>query len=236
MSAKNVARKVAGVAGWLVFLALGGLIIRNSLGYLHTPAEMPFMEEKEPISGQWFWRASLVLHVAAGIVCLVASVLQFFRGVTRRWPSLHRTLGRTYAISVLWLLCPTGAYLALFAKGGLLGQGGFLLLGGLTFFTTWRGVTEMAAGRTRAHARWMIRSFAMVVTAITFRIYHLAFSFTDWEYETNYLVSLWLSVAGNALAAEWLARMIPLHTTNQRSETHHEPKIHHPELTGAGYS
>lgn len=236
MSARSIAKVCLGVAGWLAFLFFGALIVRNSVGYLHSLEAMPFVEEKAPISQQFAWRASLVVHVAGGIICMAASVLQFFRGVTRRWPAVHRWMGRTYAWSVLWLVCPTGFYLALFAKGGLAGQGGFMLLGLLTLFTTWRGVAEMAAGRTRSHARWMIRSFAMVASAITFRICHIAFSYTDWAYESNYLASLWLSIVLNGTAAEWLARKIPLQAIQPKTDTHHETHIHDPLLSRAGNS
>jgi hypothetical protein len=233
MSGKSIALRATGILGWLGFLFFAGVIIYNSLGYFHSPDEMYFFEEKAPASDHWLWRASLYGHVAAGLLCFVASILQFFRGVLRRWPGLHRNLGRIYAHSVLWIVCPTGAYLAIFAKGGFLGQSGFMLLGVLTFVTTWKGLTEMWAGRTRSHARWMVRSFAMVTSAITFRLYHLAFEIAGWDYGTNYIVSLWLSIAGNAAAGEWLARLIPLSTV--KTETPHETKADPALLHSAGY-
>ncbi len=235
MSGKSIAKTGLGIAGWLAFLLFGGLIVRNSVGYFHSLDAMPFLMEKEEVSQQGVWRVSLVLHVAAGILCMAAAVMQFFRGITRRWPAMHRWLGRTYAWSVIWVVCPTGFYLALYAKGGLPGQTGFMVLGVITLFTTWRGVAEMKAGRTRPHVRWMIRSFAMVTSAITFRLCHLAFSFTDWAYETNYLASLWLSILGNGAIGECLARMIPLNAKQQTTETHqHETHIHDPLLGRAG--
>lgn len=234
MSGKAIAKYTIGAAAWVAYLFFGWLIVRNSLGYFADLNAMPFMEEKAPLSLQPAWRWSLVFHIGAGVVCLTAAVLQFFRGLTRRWPALHRTLGQIYAQSVLWVLCPTGAYLALYANGGFLGQSGFLMLGALTFWMTWRGVAEMAAGRTRAHARWMVRSFAMITTAITFRIYHLAFGYADLAPETNYLVSLWLSVAGNAAVAEILARLIPLRVKPPNIETHHETQLSAPVLHHAG--
>ncbi len=234
MRIATIARVSTGTAGWLGFLFFAGLIVRNSLGYFGPLNAMEFVEAKVSASELPLWRLMLVVHVAAGMVCFAASVLQFFRGLTRRWPALHRSLGSVYAWSVLWLLCPTGAYLALYADGGFLGQSGFLVLGALTFWMTWRGVFEMQRGRTRAHARWMIRSFAMVTAAITFRIYHLAFGYTTLSPEANYLAALWLSVAGNALVGEGLARLVPLTVPRPKTNTHHETKIHAPLLSRAG--
>jgi hypothetical protein len=230
MSAKSIAARTLGFAGWLVFLYCGALIAQNSLGYFHAYEGMPFVEEKTPISAHPVWRWALITHAAAGIVCFAASILQFFRGITRRWPGVHRWLGRIYAWAVLGVVCPTGFYLSLFAKGGLAGQAGFLLLGALTLYTTSRGVSEMVAGRTRPHIRWMIRSFAMVTTAITFRVLHIAFSYTRWEYETNYLSSLWLSILGNAVIAEWLIRKFIPTATVSIPATSYETPIQNPQL------
>ena len=123
-------------------------------------------------------------------------------------PALHRWCGRIYAISVLLFLCPTGIYLAFFAKGGPAGQAGFLLLGAATFHTTLHGVTAML-GPSRdlaAHRAWMTRSFALAASAITFRACHFMLFEAGVPEETNYVTSLWLSILGNAAVAERVLR------------------------------
>jgi hypothetical protein len=50
----------------------------------------------------------------------------------------------------------------------------------------------------------MMRSYSMAMTAVTFRIYHLVFYVLDWGHLENYEVSLWISVLGNMLAAEFI--------------------------------
>ena len=144
--------------------------------------------------------------MVAGSICLLACIPQFSRSLLRRIPSLHRTCGKIYAASVLLLLAPTGIHLALSAKGGVPGQSGFLLLGIATFHTTLRGVTTIRRRDLDNHRRWMTRSFALVATAVTFRIYHVAFFHAGLPDETNYIASLWLSILGNAAAAEWILR------------------------------
>lgn len=234
MSGKTIALRATGIVGWLLFLYMGWLIARNSVGYLYEPEEMLFLEQRAPASEHWLWRWSLYTHVGAGILALVASVLQFFRGVLRRWPALHRNLGRIYAHSMLWVVCPTGAYLALSAKGGFLGQSGFMTLSVITFAYTWQGVAEMRAGRMREHVRWMIRSFAMLTSAMTFRVAHLALQYAEWDYDTNYITSIWLSVVLNAAVGEVLARMIRL-SPLKKTENQNEPKTDPALLSGAGY-
>jgi hypothetical protein len=130
-------------------------------------------------------------------------------------PSFHRRCGKIYSASVLGLLCPTGMVLALSAKGGFPGKAGFLLLGAATFYTTLRGVAVMREPSRDVvrHRKWMTRSFALAASAITFRLYHVAFFEIGLAEETNYLVSLWLSILGNAAVAELAHHRQPhLHT------------------------
>ncbi len=75
MRAKTIAKVSAGLVGWLAFLFFAGLIVVNSLGYLTDLKSMEFLEEKGAVALQTAWRGALVLHVAAGLICLGASVL-----------------------------------------------------------------------------------------------------------------------------------------------------------------
>ena len=194
--------------GWAAFLAGALLIMENSLRDFGPGGEGLFIEQRGELGRQPLWKGCLIVHVAAGIVCLLAVLPQFSRKLLRRIPGLHRWCGRIYAASVLFVVCPTGIYLAFFAKGGLAGQAGFLLLGGATFHTTLRGVTAMVGGSRNltAHREWMTRSFAYAASAITFRVYHFAFFLGGMAEDTNYVTSLWLSILGNAAVAELVLR------------------------------
>ena len=194
--------------GWAALLAGALLITENSLRDFGPGGEGIFVEQKGEIGRQPLWSFCLYVHVAAGIVCLLAVLPQFSRKLLRRIPALHRWCGRIYAASVLFIVCPTGIYLAFFAKGGLAGQTGFLLLGAATFHTTLRGVTSMIGGSRdlAAHREWMTRSFAFATSAITFRVYHVAFFLGGMAETLNYVTSLWLSILGNAAVAELVLR------------------------------
>jgi hypothetical protein len=71
------------------------------------------------------------------------------------------------------------------------------------FFTTWWGLKTIKEKNVVAHKIWMIRSYSMAMTAVTFRIYHLVFYVLDWGHLENYEISLWISVLGNMLVAEY---------------------------------
>src|SRR5690606_30059537 len=80
----------------------------------------------------------------------------------------------------------------------------FLFMAVTWFITTLYGLNTIRKKNILAHKIWMIRSYAMAMTAVTFRIYHIIFYLLDWDHLENYEVSLWISVLGNMLAAEWI--------------------------------
>ena len=193
---------------WGALLAGTLLILENSVADFGPEGRGVFVAQKGEIGQQPLWQFSLRLHVVAGIVCLLSVLPQFSRKLRCRIPALHRGCGRAYAASVLLFLCPTGLYLAFFAKGGPPGVAGFLLLGAATFHATLRGVTAMF-GPSRdlaAHRRWMTRSFALAASAVTFRALHFLFFEAGVPEEVNYVASLWLSILGNAAVAELILR------------------------------
>ena len=72
-----------------------------------------------------------------------------------------------------------------------------MLCTGIAFWTVRRGNIDQ-------HREWMMRSYAMAMTAVTFRVYHIAFYLLGWDHLENYELSLWISVIGNMLIAEWV--------------------------------
>jgi hypothetical protein len=72
------------------------------------------------------------------------------------------------------------------------------------FINTWYGLSTIRKKNMLAHKIWMVRSYAMAMTAVTFRIYHIVFYLLDWGHLENYELSLWISVVGNMLFAEWI--------------------------------
>jgi uncharacterized membrane protein len=196
-------------AAWLGFFAGCVLILDNSYRDFGPGGEGVFISQKDAAARTPLWILSLRVHVAAGAVCLLACLPQFSGSLLRRVPSLHRICGKAYATSVLFVLCPTGIHLALSAKGGFAGQAGFLLLGIASFHTTLQGIRTIRGGDLPGHRRWMTRSFAWIASAVTFRIYYVAFFHAGIPDETSYVASLWLSVLGNAAVAEWIVRRRP---------------------------
>lgn len=193
---------------WLAYLAGCLLILESSIAEYRPGGFGSFFWEKGEIAESALWRWMLYVHVIAGLICVFSALPQFSKALIRRVPSMHRIAGRIYGFSVIFLLAPTGFYLGLYAKGGMPGKLGFLTLAMASFYTTLAGWMAIMP-RTRdmaSHRRWMIRSFALAATAISFRLYYIIGFAAGVSVDTNYIGSLWLSIIGNLAVAELIIR------------------------------
>ncbi len=110
--------------------------------------------------------------------------------------------GRIYVLVVLLIGAPTGMFMAFFAKGSNMERGLFMVMALIWFYSTARGLQTVLEKNILAHKQWMMRSYAMAMTAVTFRIYHILFYYIGWSHLENYEISLWISVVGNIVFTE----------------------------------
>ena len=193
-----------------VTIGLWAVIIVNSLPYFSFRRDLTFLQEKGALADNPLWRRCFYGHVLGAIVCAVTAPFLFWDRLRVRRPRMHRWLGRLYGVSVLGWAGPAGLVLALYAKGGLAGQSGFLLLGLLWWGTTARGVQTIVAGRVAEHRRWMIRSYALALSAVSFRVFQTGFFLAGLSDGPNYVLSLWLSLATSLVGGELVARRSPV--------------------------
>jgi uncharacterized membrane protein len=151
----------------------------------------------------------LTLHAGFAGTALILGPFQFFAGVRRARPGLHRALGRVYVICCL-AAGAAGLVLAFGARTGPISTAGFGLLAAAWIFTTARAWRRATQRRFAEHERWMIRSFALTLAAVTLRLY-LPFAFlSPFGYDDTYRAISFLCWVPNLVAAElWLARSSP---------------------------
>ena len=201
----RVGQTIRGSGRWLLlgFFALTtALVLVESLPYYTFADDLPFFQEKWDVYRSVLWRVAFYVHISGGLLCLVTALPQFSKTLLRRAPRVHRALGWTYVVSVLGLTAPAGLVMAVVAKGGMPGRFGFIVLGVALFYTTWRGLERVRAGDFRGHVAWMIRSYAMASSALTFRVFYVLLFLAEVQHE--YVIAIWLSFVVNLLAAEWL--------------------------------
>jgi hypothetical protein len=189
---------------WIPVIVFTLLLVYNTLPYFSFGRDFSFITERSSLFDKTVYNASFYIHIAAGAICLVAALIQFSRYILKKSKAIHRWSGKVYVLVVLVLGAPTGLYMSFFAKGSFWERLLFMFMAATWFITTLYGYTTIRKKNIVAHKVWMIRSYAMAMTAVTFRIYHIIFYLLDWDHLENYELSLWISVLGNMLIAEWI--------------------------------
>lgn len=205
VATRNGPGRGIGAGQWLI-LALSVAVGLASYRYLvpNGPGLAP------PILANRFTAlGALTMHAGFAGTALILGPFQFLAGLRRKRPGLHRAMGKAYVICCL-AAGAAGLVLAFGARTGPISTAGFGLLAAAWIFTTgraWRLATQL---RFAEHERWMIRSFALTLAAVTLRLY-LPFAFlSPLGYDATYRAISFLCWVPNLAAAEiWLARSSP---------------------------
>lgn len=189
---------------WIPVAAFSLLLVYNTLPYFSFSKDFSFIQERSFLFRNELYNACFYIHISAGAICILTALIQFSRYILKKVTSLHRWSGKLYVFVVLVLGAPTGLYMSFFAKGSFWERALFLFMALAWFITTFYGLTTIHKKNVLAHKIWMMRSYAMAMTAVTFRVYHILFYVLGWDHLENYEVSLWISVIGNMLFAEYI--------------------------------
>ena len=188
---------------WIPVVFCSLLLVWNTIPYFNFSHDFSFIKERELLFQFSFYKLCFYTHIAAGSFCILSALFQFSTAILKKRTIIHCWSGRIYVIVVLLIGAPTGMFMAFFAKGSMWEQFLFMFMAIVWFYTTAKGLQTILQKNVLAHKHWMMRSYAMALTAVTFRIYHLAFYYLGWSHLENYEISLWISVVGNILFAEF---------------------------------
>lgn len=145
------------------------------------------------------------VHIISSLVVMPTGALQFSTFILKKYPRLHRNLGKIYVFSILAMAAPSGLVIAMYANGGLAARVGFLLQSLTWWAFTYIAWQEIVQKHYLAHINAMIRSFAITLAAMSLRTEsYLMFYFFETKPIETYLTVVWLSWVGNFLLAEIL--------------------------------
>ena len=152
---------------------------------------------------------AFILHTSFGGLALLLAPWQFVGGLRRRYPRFHSWIGRAYVAAVL--ISGAAAYPVAFGTfAGPIASAGFAAMATAWLGTTlvaWRAVRER---RYAAHRCWMIRSFALALSAVTLRLALVVTTQLQLDFMPIYRVTSWASWIVNLLLAElWLRWTAP---------------------------
>lgn len=183
------------------------LMLRITLGYWPVRADAGFLQIKQDYIGITHWRWAFWIHVFTSMVPLLAGFTQFAPWILRGFPKIHRTMGRIYVITVCGITGPASLIMAFYANGGPSSRIAFTLLAVLWLATTAIGWRTALRRDWKRHREWMVRSYALTLSAITLRAwkYAIVFAFEPRPMDV-YRIVAWLGFVPNLIVAEWLIR------------------------------
>jgi hypothetical protein len=181
------------------------LMLRIILQYVSLRPDAAFLAIKQDYVGMAHYRVAFFVHVFSSIFVLPAAYTQFSTRLRLRHKGLHRRLGRVYAYVVILLAGPSGLVIGIYANGGFWSRLAFCLLAVLWVAFTLLALQAMRRRRIDAHAHWMIRSYALALSAITLRAWKVLIVLLFHPHPMDaYRIVAWLGWVLNLAAAELL--------------------------------
>ena len=113
-------------------------------------------------------RHLLIPHTLAGIFALVIGPINFSSRIRQRHLTLHRVLGRIYAVSVL-----VGAFTGIALAAGRPGLPGTSMQAAAWIVCTAAAVITARNHQIPQHRQWMARSYAVTFTFVSSRVLNL---------------------------------------------------------------
>jgi uncharacterized membrane protein len=149
---------------------------------------------------------AIVLHAVGGSFAPLIGLLQWSTRLRRRWPSLHRWLGRVYLVAGVAIGGSSALWLSFFAYGGPVVRTGMSVVAVLWMVVSAQAYLAIRRGDVAAHREWMMRSLALALGAVTLRVYLPLLSLAGVPFLYAYRLAAWGSWLPNFALAEWLLR------------------------------
>lgn len=182
-----------------------------TVNYIPYNTDVGFLRIKQQYIDIDHWRIAFFVHVYASLWVLLAGFTQFSKWIQRNNPKLHRAMGYIYVVNVLLITGPAGLLMGFYANGGILSRIAFVTLALLWIFFTAMALIKARQKDFKAHRNYMIRSYALTLSAITLRIWKYLITNADHVDSSLvfppmdvYRLVAWLGWVPNILFAEWL--------------------------------
>lgn len=162
-----------GVVGFCTYLML--LI---TLQYIPIRYNVAFLNIKQEQIVQTHYKIAFFSHVYTSIFVLIAGITQFSTYLRKRFPMLHRTLGKVYIMLILGVAAPSGFVMGVYANGGISSKISFTLQAVLWFIFTYIALKKAKQHDWKQHKNFMLRSYALTLGALTLRILKPTLTYT----------------------------------------------------------
>ncbi len=184
------------------------LMARITVEYIPYDTDIGFLRIKQDYIDIDHWRIAFFVHVYASMWALLAGFTQFSSHIQSFYPRVHRALGYVYVTNVLLITGPSSLVMGLYANGGMTSKIAFvtLAIGWIAFTAV--ALIKAKNGDFESHRNFMIRSYALTLSALTLRAWKWSITNTvaDLPPMDVYRSVAWLGWVPNLIAAELLIR------------------------------
>lgn len=195
--------KVLKVVYYLLISYFTYLMVLITWQYIPLNFDVAFLRLKQTEIGIPYYQYAFFSHVYCSIIVLLAGILQFSSLVRQRFPKVHKNLGKLYVLLVLLIASPSGFIMALHANGGVFSKISFSLQAILWFFFTWQAYRFAKNGIWDRHRKFMFRSYALTLSAISLRLFKWIIVTTlEWPPMDTYKIVAWLGWLVNIFLVE----------------------------------
>lgn len=183
------------------------LMLKSVIRYYPLRDNVGFLQFKRAYIHILPWKIAFYTHVFTAIFALFAGFTQFSAQVRHKYARVHRLIGRLYTYDILIINFPAAMLMAVYANGLLPGKTAFAVLDCLWFWFTLQAVIEVKKGNIKVHKQFMMRSYALTLSAITLRSWKIIISaFVHIDPLHLYMIDAWMGFVPNLLFVEWLIR------------------------------
>lgn len=200
-------RSILGGISLTALAFFGWLMLQITLEYWPIRSDAAFLQIKQQYLGIRHWELAFWIHVFTSMPALLAGFTQFNPKLLAKCPKLHRYMGRIYVLTVCFVTGPASLVMAFYANGGITSRIAFVILALLWLATTAMGWRKAMQREWSTHREWMLRSYALTLSAITLRAwkYLIVFAFEPPPMDVYRLVA-WLGFMPNIIIVEWWIR------------------------------
>ncbi|WP_318311859.1 DUF2306 domain-containing protein [Flagellimonas crocea] len=202
-----MAGSVRNKLAWIFFVSSAVGISLYPLAYLFASDDFGLLMGKpSEVLSNMVWKIAFYGHISFGGLALLTGWSQFMKKLRAKRLKMHRNLGKIYVASAL-ISSFCGIYLGFFATGGMISSLGFISLGLIWAYTTFRAYTAIRNKDLSLHQGMMIYSYAACFAAVTLRVWLPFLTIVLGEFLVAYKIVAWLCWVPNMIFAHlWIRR------------------------------
>lgn len=162
-------KRLLSLLGACLIVKVAATVVWGYRGYFPPNFDTDFLRGREPyFFGVYSW--AFFAHIIVGPISLVLGLVLVSERFRMRFPAAHRLLGKCQIAIVLFLIAPSGLWMAYYAETGAVAATGFGVLALATGACALLGWRTAVANKFAEHRRWMWRCYLLLCSAVLLRL------------------------------------------------------------------